>query len=112
MPTAGRPTKACSHYPQCFDDQREVEESEKHRVALFEPRKDAPESFQSPEEPLDFVALLVRFALLLPRIEPVGFGPNHGNHAQIEHKLSGFIAFVGAIHQHGQPFRHRTQLFE
>jgi hypothetical protein len=34
------------------------------------------------------------------------------NHAQIEHQLPGFIAFVGAVHQQWKALRHGAQLFQ
>ena len=37
-------------------------------------------------------------------------GGTTGNHAQIEHQLSGLIAFIGFVHQHRQAMRHPRQL--
>ena len=37
---------------------------------------------------------------------------NDRNHAQIEHQLPGFVAFVSTVHQHRKAFGHRSQLFQ
>jgi hypothetical protein len=78
-----------------FDDEGEVE--------------DSAEVFESPEEPLDFVALLVESAAVLPRLDAVGLWRNDRDHAQAEHQLPGFVTFVGAIHQQRQPFRYAPE---
>jgi hypothetical protein len=37
-------------------------------------------------------------------------GRNDGDHAKTEHQLSGFVAFVGALHQHRQALRHGAEV--
>jgi hypothetical protein len=95
-----------------IDNQNEIDKGKEDKIELFEPGEDSPEAFQPAEKPLDFVAFLVEFAVVFPWIEPVGFGWNHWDHAQIQHQLSRFVALVGLIHQHWKPFRHRTKFFQ
>jgi hypothetical protein len=75
--------RACSNYAQCLDDQRKVNECEKESLQFFESGKDAPNTLESPEKSYDLVAFLVKFAIVLPGIEPVGFGWHRRNRAQI-----------------------------
>jgi hypothetical protein len=42
-----------------FDDEGEGEEAEEEDIEFLEAGEDSAEAFESPEEPLDFVALLV-----------------------------------------------------
>jgi hypothetical protein len=95
---------------QCFDDEGEVEETEEEHVELLEAGEDSSEALQPAEEALDFVALLVEGAVILPWLDAVGFGRHHRDHAQRQNELASFIAFVGPVHQHRQAFRHRAQI--
>ena len=94
---------------QRFDDEGEVEEAEEEDIEFLEAGEDSAKAFEPSEEPLDLVALFVECAVVLPRFNAVGLGWNHRDHAQTEHQLSGFVPFVGAIHQHWQAFRHRPK---
>src|SRR5271163_119790 len=98
--------------PFGLDDKREVEKCDEDDVEFLESREDAAKAFQSAEEPLDLVALLIEGAVVLPRLDPVGLGRHHRNHAQVEHQLAGLVALVGAVHQQEELFRHRAQLRE
>jgi hypothetical protein len=107
-----RLVRACSHYPQRFDDERKAEKRQEHDVEFFKTRKDAAEAFEAPEQPLDLVALLVQGTIIFPRMQPVGLRWNYRNHAQIQHQLPGFIAFVSAVHQQRKASWHGAQLFQ
>jgi hypothetical protein len=52
-----------------INDQDEVDEGEEDDVELFNSGEDAAEAFQPAEEPFHFIALLVEFAVVIPRIE-------------------------------------------
>jgi hypothetical protein len=52
-----------------FDDEGEVEEAEEVDIEFLEAGKDSAEAFESPEEPLDFVALLVESAVVFPGLD-------------------------------------------
>src|ERR1035437_590192 len=84
--------------PESFDDECEGEEGEEDDIEFLEAGEDAAEAFQSPEEAIDLIALLVKGTIVLPGMQPVGLGRDHWNHAQIQHQLAGLIAFVSAIH--------------
>jgi len=105
-------TRACSRYPQGFNDESKVNECQEDEIQFFESGEDPAEAFEPSEEPFDFISLLVEFFVVAPRIESVGLGRDHWNHAQVEYKLPRFIAFICLIHQQWQAFRHRTQVFE
>src|ERR1700733_10325014 len=100
--------RACSHYPERFDDKRKAEKRQEHDVQFFKTRKDAAEAFKTPEQSLNLVALLVKSTIIFPRMQPVGLRRNYRNHAQIKHQLPGFIAFVSAVHQQRKAPRHRA----
>ena len=54
-----------------FDDEGEVEEAEEEDIEFLEAGEDSAEAFESPEEPLDFVAFLVESAVVLPGLDAV-----------------------------------------
>jgi hypothetical protein len=47
-----------------FDAEGEVEEAEEEDIEFLEAREDSAEAFESPEEPLDFIALFVESAVV------------------------------------------------
>jgi hypothetical protein len=55
-----------------FDDEGEVEEAEEEDIEFLEAREDSAEAFESPEKPLDFVALLVESEVVFPGLDAVG----------------------------------------
>src|ERR1700730_18925567 len=92
---------------KCFDDEGEVEEAEEEDIEFLEAGEDSAEAFESPEEPLDFVALLVESAVVFPGLDAVGLWWDDRDHAQAKYQLTGFVAFVGAIHQQRKASRPR-----
>ncbi len=93
-----------------LDDEREVEEGEEDDIQLLEPGEYAPEALEAAEEPLNFIALFVQLAVVLPGIEAVGFGRDDRDHAQIEHGLPRLIPLVGFVQYHRKSFRHRSRI--
>ena len=87
-----------------------MKEAEEEYIELLEAREDSAEAFEPTQESLDLIAFLVQGAVVLPGVDAVGLGRNHRDHAETEHQLPGFIAFISPIHQHGQAFRHRPEL--
>jgi hypothetical protein len=55
-----------------FDDEGEGEEAEEEDIKFLEAGEDSAEAFEPPEEPLDFVALLVKSAGVFPGVDAVG----------------------------------------
>src|SRR5258707_13166717 len=86
-----------------------LRKAEEEDIEFLEAGEDSAEAFESPEEPLDFIALLVESAVVFPGLDAVGLWWNDRDHAQAEHQLPGFVALVGAIHQQRQAFRHGPQ---
>src|SRR5258708_37440924 len=91
------------------EDQGEVEEAKEEHVERLEAGEDSAEALEATEQPLDLVAVLVEGSVVVPGLDTIGLGRNHRNHAQVEHELSGLIAFIGSIHQHGQAFGHSRE---
>jgi hypothetical protein len=82
---------------------RKIEASTSSRYAAdSEAGEDAPEAFQSAEEPLDLVAFAVHGFVVLPRFETVAFGWDHGDEGKIQRQLPGFIVFLGTVHDQMQ----------
>jgi len=84
-----------------FDDEGEAEEREENAIQFLEAGEDAPVTFEAAKEALDFIALLVEGSVIAPGINAIGFGRDYRNHIQREHKLTGFVAFISTIHDHG-----------
>jgi len=76
----------------------EVEETEEEDIEFLEAGEDSAEAFESLEEPLDFVALLLESAVVFQGLDTVRLWRNNRDHAQAEHQLLGFGTLVGAIH--------------
>src|SRR5690606_2774168 len=55
-------------------------------------------AFQSAKQPLDLVAPLVHFAVVLPGLQARGQGWHDRDKPQIERQLPGLVALVRAIH--------------
>ena len=71
-----------------FDDEGEVEEAEEEDIEFLEAGEDSAEPLlKSPEEPLDFVALLVEGAVVFPGLDAVGLWRNDRDHTQAKHQL-------------------------
>src|SRR5205807_9844350 len=87
---------------QPVGDQREADESDEHDVEFFEAREDAAEALQAPEQTLYLVAPLVHLTVVLPGRDARRLGRNDGYEAQVERRLSGLVAFIGAVHDQVQ----------
>jgi hypothetical protein len=94
---------------QCFNDEGEGEEAEEEYIEFLESGEDSAEALQPSEEALDLISLLVKRPVILPRLDAIGLGRNYRDHAEAEHQLPGFIAFVGSIHQHWKTFWHGAE---
>ena len=92
-----------------FDDESEAEESEEDAIQFLEPGEDAAVTPQATEETLNLVAFPVESSVIAPGINAIGFVRDHRNHFQREDKLTGFIAFVSTINDHGH-FGERPQI--
>ena len=84
-------TRVCSHYRQPIDDEREVDEGDEHEIELLEAREDTPEAFESTEQPFDLIAPFVHDAVVLPGRDAARVRWNHGQKAEVECQLSGFV---------------------
>lgn len=87
---------------ESFHDKGEGQQTGEDDLLFFEAREDAPEGLESAEETLDLIVFLVKSVIVFPRPDAVRLGGNDMNHAQLEHQLPGFAAFIGAVHQHRQ----------
>ena len=61
--------------------------------------KDASKGFEPAEKALYFVAALIQFFIIFPRLEAVFLGWHNGIEAHVAGKPPGFIAFIGAVHE-------------
>ena len=77
-----------------FDHKGEGEEAEEDDIEFFEAGEGSTESFESTEEPLDFIALFIESAVVFSRLDAVGLGMDAGEHSEFQHQLPGFVAFV------------------
>jgi hypothetical protein len=73
-----------------FDDEGEVEKAEEEDIEFLEAGEDSAEVFESPEEPLDFHALLVESAVLIPGLDAVGLWRNDRDHAHAVSQVAWF----------------------
>ncbi len=87
---------------QSLDDQGEGEETQEQYVQLFEAGEDSAEAFETAEEPLDLIAFAVHGFVVLPGLQPIAFGWDHGNKAEIQRQLPGFAILVGPVHDQVQ----------
>lgn len=76
-----------------------MDKGKKHHVEFLEAGEDAAEAFESSKEALDLVASAVHGAVVLPSGDAILLGRNDGDVAEVKCQLSGFIAFVGPVHQ-------------
>jgi hypothetical protein len=84
---------------ECFNDQSEVDEGNKHHIKFLEAREDTPESLQSSEQSLNLVTPPIHSFVVFPRLNPIGFGRYYRDEAKLQHQLPRFVPFVGSIHQ-------------
>ena len=61
------------------------------RVEFLEAREDTTEVFESAEETVDLVALLVNGMIVVPGMQAVGLRGDHRNHSQLKHQLPGSL---------------------
>jgi hypothetical protein len=82
--------RACSHYPEGFDDECKAEECEKDDVQFFKAGEDAAEAFEPAEQSFDLVAFFVKGAIVLPGLQPVGLRRNHPESCRDREPVAGF----------------------
>jgi hypothetical protein len=83
-----------------FDDESEAEKRKEHAIEFLEAGEDAAVTLEATEEALDFIAFLIERPVIAPGLNAIGFGRDYGNHVQLEHELTCFVAFVSSIHDH------------
>ena len=59
------------HTSEGFNDEGEVNEEGEHHIQLVEPRKEAVEALESAKEPFHFIAFLIFFSIIRPRVPTV-----------------------------------------
>ncbi len=69
---------------QAFDDEGEVDKGDQHQIECVEATEDATKALESTEQSLDLIAPTIQHFLVLPRIEAIVLGRNHGNTPEIE----------------------------
>ena len=87
---------------QGLDNQREVEEREENDVEFVEAREDAAKALEPLEETFDLIAFAVQSFVILPGIQAIAFGPNHGDIVEFQRQLPDFVVFLGPIHDQMQ----------
>ena len=78
-----------------------MDECGEHNIELLEAREDSPEGFEPTEEPFNLVAFFVDFAIIFPLVEAINLWRDDRFEIQCHDQLSGFVAFVCAVHNHG-----------
>src|SRR5713226_4767334 len=81
-----------------------MNEGHEHHVEFLESGEDAPKALEPSKQALDLIAPLVHLAVVLPRRDSIRLRWHHGNEAQVQGELSGFLALVGTVHL-GAPSR-------
>ena len=71
---------------------------EKENIQFVIPCRNAAEAFETTEEPLNFVPLLVDLFVIAPRLPSVLFRWHNGCDALFENKVPRLISFVGSVH--------------
>jgi hypothetical protein len=87
-----------------------VNEGGEHDIEFIETGKDPSKTFESAKKAFHFVALSVHRAIILPRINTVGFRWYDGDVAEIQGQLSGFIALVGSVHDERTGLGNRAEI--
>ena len=65
-----------------FHDQSKVKKAKEQQVEFVEPREDAAKTFQSAEQPLDFIAPGIQGSVAVPRLSRLCRGGTTGMKAQ------------------------------
>ena len=94
---------------ECFNDQSEVNKSDKHHIKFLKAREDASKTFESAKQAFDFIAALIHRLIVFPSVDSITLGRNYWHKTKIERELAGFISFVGSVHQQVQRPMGRTQ---
>ena len=76
-----------------------MDKGEKHHVQLLESGEDSAKALESAKESLDLVAATIHGTIVLPGGHSVRFRRDDRDIPQIEGQLTGFIPFVGPIHE-------------
>lgn len=76
-----------------------MDEAKKYDIQLIESGKDATKTLQASEQPLHFIATLVHFSIIRPRLKTIAFRWNNGNEAKVERQLTCLVTFVRLVHQ-------------
>ena len=94
---------------ECFNDQSEMNKSDKHYIEFLEAREDAPEALEPAKQAFDFVTAAVHRAIVFPGVNAIALGRDHWHQAQFKRQLTRLIPFVGAVHQQIQRAVGRTE---
>src|SRR5687767_8031896 len=84
---------------ECFNDQSEVNKSDKHHIEFFETREDAPKALEPAKQAFDFIPAPIHFSIVFPGVDSIALGWDYWHKAKIKRELAGFISFVGSVHQ-------------
>ena len=87
---------------ESIDDEREVDEGDEHDIQFVESREDAPEAFETTEQPFHFVSAFVHFPIVFPRFKAVALWRNNRDETQVQCELSCLVAFICLVHQQVQ----------
>jgi hypothetical protein len=82
------------------DDECEIHKESVYHIQFIEPCEDPSEAFETPEQPLNLVALLISLPVILPGVNTIAFRRHDRRQAQVTDRLPRLIAFTGLIHNH------------
>ena len=74
-------------------------EAEEDDIEFLEAGEDSPETLETTEQPLDFVASLVHVAIVLPGVDSRGQRRHHGCELQSEGQLACLVTFICPVHE-------------
>ena len=83
-----------------IDDECEIYKEGVHHIQFIEPREDPSEALETPEQPFDFVALLISLPVILPGVDTIAFRRHDRRQPQVTDRLPRLIALIGLVHNH------------
>ena len=79
-----------------------INEADEHAIELFKAGENSAKSSQAPKQTLYLISALIDFSVIFSGIDASPQRRNHWDKAQVQRKLTGFVALVSTIHQQMQ----------
>ena len=77
-----------------------MDEGPEHDVEFVKAGEDSPKAFQSPKQPLDFIATPVHGPVIFPWRDAIPLWRHDRRKSQIKYQLACFISLVCLVHDH------------